>query len=234
MRKSQAVPKVLTGAKGVALCNILAMALLCLFTDADDAHAAEASIKVIQNGILKGNLVMQFRIEEVFTEKVIKFLNRGFTVKLEYKIELWRRRRYWFDNLDSQNDISYQIDFEPLEKRYICLKSQQGAAITSKLDQKLDEIIRWTTQPDPPLTIIPVGQLNPKVEYYYNIEILIATLTAENVKHLQKWLSEFGEKERERSTFTRTSFKVAADFLSSKNHKKLSVRSERFRPQDLP
>ena len=216
------------------LYRLLTVGLLCLLANADEVGAAESSIKVIQNGIRKGNLVMQFRAEGVFSEKVIKFLNRGFSVKLDYEIELWQRRKYWFDRLDSQHGISYQVEFEPLEKRYICLKSRPGAAITSKLDKQLDAIILWVSQPDPPLTIAPVERLAPQSEYYYNIEILIATLTAENVKQLQRWLGEFGGKEKEPSTVTEKSLGIVADFLSSRNHKKLSGQSERFRPVDLP
>lgn len=230
----RAVLKVLVSEKRAALSSILVVGLLCLSAGIDNVRAAEASIKLIQNGVLKGKLIMQFQAEEVFSEKVIKFLNRGFTVGIEYKVELWRKRRYWFDHLDIQHKINYQIDFEPLKKRYVCLKSQQGTAIASKLGRKLAEIVLWTTRPDPPLSIIPAERLDPKASYYYNVEILIATLTTEDIKDLQKWLSKFGEEDKETSTFTKTSFKVAADFISSRNHKKLSARSEEFRLGKLP
>jgi hypothetical protein len=229
----QAVLMLPTGDKHLVLYSILTIGLLCLLAHVNHVQAAETSIKVIRNGVLNGDLVMQFRVEEVFTEKVIKFLNRGFTVEIEYKIELWRKRRYWFDRLDCQHNISYQIDFEPLEKRYICFRSQQEAEITSKLDQQLDTIIKWTTQPEPPLNVIPLEQLDQNAEYYYNIEILIATLTTDNIKHLQKWL-EYGGKEKGNSTITGTSFKLARDFLSSRNRKKVSEQSEKFYPHDLP
>jgi len=228
-----AVLGMLTDGKSLVLYSILAIELFCLLAGVDDAHAAEATIKVIQNGILKGDLIMQFQAEEIFSEKVVRFLNRGFTVKIDYKIELWRSRRYWFDRLDIQHNISYQIDFEPLEKRYICSKSQEGAPITSKLDQQLDRIIQWATRPQPSLAVISLRQLDQEAEYYYNIEMLIATLTTENIKHLQKWL-EYGEKEKENSTVTETSFKLARDFLSSRNRRKISNRSDKFHLQALP
>ncbi len=231
----QAFLKLLSCGNNLKLFSaLLAMGLFCLLVSVDDVDAVEASVRVIQNGILESNLIMQFQAEEIFTEKVIKFLTRGFTIRVEYKIELWRSRRFWFDGLERQHNISYQIEFEPLEKRYVCLKSATREAITSKLDRQLDKIIRWTTLPEPPLVIAPVGKLSSKAEYYYNIEITIATLTSENIKHLQKWLGEFGEKDEEPSTLTKTSFRVAADFLSSRNHKKVSARSEKFRLHDLP
>jgi len=216
------------------LYRLLTIGLLCLFASADDVSAAEASIKLIQNGVRENNLVMQFQAEEVFSEKVIKFLNRGFTIRIQYSVELWRSRRYWFDHLDKNHSISYQINFAPLEKRYACLKSQQGAAITSKLDQELDTIIQWATLIDPPLIISPVKLLEPGTEYYYNIQIIVATLTGENIKDLRKWLDGIGTEEDENSTITDTTFRVAMDFISSRNQKKHSVRSEKFRPRDLP
>jgi len=216
------------------LYRIMAIGLLCVFANTSEVGAAEGLIRIVQNGVLKNNLVMRFQAEGLFTEKVTKFLNRGFTVKVEYNIELWRNRSYWFDRLDSQHSISYQINFEPLEKRYVCRRTQQGTATTSKTDKQLDEIIQWVTHPKFLMTTIPLGELNPQSKYYYNIEVIIATLTAENIRDLQRWINEFGEKDEEPSSLAKTSFKVVADFLSSKNHKKISMQSEQFYPYDLP
>ena len=225
----------LTRTKSLILYFILlAAGVFCLVAYVDDAIAAEASVKVIRNGILNGNLIMQFHAEGIFTEKVIKFLSRGFTIKVDYKIELWRKRRFWFDGLDAQYNISYQTNFEPLGKRYLSLKSEQEETITSKLERQLDKIVRWITLSEPPLVITPVGKLSSKAEYYYNIETTVATLTTENIEDLQKWLGEFSENDEEPSTLTKTSFRVAADFLSSRNHRKFSSQSEKFRLSDLP
>lgn len=229
--KFPVVPRDLAGGKITSL--IIAIGLLCLLAYVDDARAADISIKVIENGILEGNLVMQFQAEEVFSEKVIKFLTRGFTVKIEYTIELWRSRRWWFDRLDTQHNIRYQIDFEPLEKRYTCLISQQGKALTSRLERQLANIIQYTTRPELPLTIIPVAKLDRKANYYYNIIISVATLTAENISDLRKWV-RFGEKEKEGSTLAKASFKLAKDAISARHRKRVSTRTEKFRLNDLP
>jgi hypothetical protein len=209
----------------------LSVMLLCLFAS---VSAADLSISVVQNGVLKDNLVMQFQAKEVFTEKVIKFLNRGFTVRIDYTIELWQSRRFWFDHLDSQHIVSYQIDFELFEKRYTCSKLRENKVIESKLDRKLDEIVLWTTRPESPLIITSADQLDRDASYYYNMEILIATPTAENLKRLQERLSESGEEEKSLSTLTKATFRIARDYISSKNSKKLAVRSEEFRLRDLP
>jgi hypothetical protein len=213
------------------ICASLSVMMLCLFAS---VSAADLSISVLQNGVLNDNLVMQFQAKEVFTEKVIKFLNRGFTVRIDYTIELWQSRRFWFDHLDRQRIISYQIDFELFEKRYTCSKLQKGKVIESKLDRKLDEIVLWTTRPESPLTIIPADQLDQDASYYYNMEILIATPTTENLKRLQERLSESGEEEKNLSTLTKATFRIARDYISSKNSKKLAVRSEEFHLRDLP
>ncbi len=223
--------KCLAGKKIIS--SIIVVSLLCLLVYVDDARADDISVKVIENGILEGNLVMQFQAEEVFTEKVIKFLTRGFTVKIEYTIELWKSRKWWFDRLDTQHSIRYQIDFEPLEKRYTCLISEQGKAITSKLERQLANIIQYTTRPELPLIIRPAVKLDEKSSYYYNIIISVATLTAENISDLRKWI-RFGEKEKETSTLTKTSFKLAKDAISSRHRKRVSTRFDKFRLNDLP
>lgn len=212
---------------------IIAIGLLCMLTYVNNASAADISVEVVENGILGDDLVMQFQAEEVFTEKVIKFLTRGFTVKIEYTVELWRSRKWWFDRLDTQHSIRYQIDFEPLENRYTCLISEQGKAITSRLEQKLANIIQYTTRPELPLTISSIAKLDEKSSYYYNIIVSVATLTAENINDLRRWI-KFGEKEKETSTLTKTSFRLAKDAISARHRKRVSTRSEMFRLQRLP
>ncbi len=230
-RKLPIVSSYLVGGKIILL--IMAIGLFCLLAHANNTHADDISISVIANGILEDNLVMQFQAEEVFTEKVIKFITRGFTVKIEYTIELWKSRKWWFDRLDTQHSIRYQIDFEPLEKRYTCLISEQGKALTSRLEKQLAKIIQYTTQPELPLIISPVAKLDEKSKYYYNIIISVATLTAENISDLRKWI-RFGEKEKETSTLTKTSFKLAKDAISSRHRKRVSTRFDKFRLAELP
>jgi len=215
------------------ISSIIAVGLLCLAVCMGNARADDISVKVLENGILEENLVMQFLAEEVFTENVIKFLTRGFTVKIEYTIELWRSRKWWFDRLDTQHIIRYQIDFEPLEKRYTCLISEQGKAITSRLEKQLANIIQYTTRPELPLIIRPIARLDRKSSYYYNIVVSVATLTAENINDLRKWV-RFGGKEKETSTLTRTSFKLAKDAISARHRKRVSTRSQKFRLHELP
>ncbi len=228
MNPRNAALGVTTGRRSVVLYATLSIVFFCL--SVYDAHAAKAAVNVVQNGILQGSLVMQLQAEEVFTEEVIESLNTGLTAKIDYTIELWRSRSWWFDHLDIQHNISYQIDFRPLDKRYVCTKSRKGEVTESKLDPKLDSIIEWTIRPDPPLKIIPVQQLDPEDSYYYNITMSIATLTAENIDYLLK--SE--EKEEGSSPLTNIPFRFARRVISSRHRKKLSKRSEKFNLRDLP
>lgn len=216
------------------LCRILALGLLCLFANANEIAQAETSIKLVQNGILKGNLAVQFKVDDLFNEKVIKFLNRGFTIRLDYNIELWRKRGYWFDSLTNQLIISYEILFDVLEKRFLCRKIEQNNNIESRTEKQLNKLIQWLTEQNSLLIIAPLEELAPGSQYYYNIEIIIATLTADNIKDLQRWMGEFDKKGEQPSSFAKTSFKVVADFLSSRNHKRISLRSEIFSPYSLP
>ncbi len=207
--------------------------MLHLLVCENNARADDVSVKVVENGIFQDNLVMQFQAEGVFTERVIRFLTRGFTVKIEYTIELWKSRKWWFDSLDTQHIIRYQIDFEPLEKRYTCLISEQGKAITSRLEKQLANIIQYTTRPELPLIISPIAKLDRKSNYYYNIVVSVATLTAENINDLRKWV-RFGGKEKKTSTLTKTSFKLAKDAISARHRKRVSTRSQKFRLHELP
>jgi hypothetical protein len=216
-----------------ALFSILIICILSLLY-LRCAGADETNVELVLNAIAENNLVMQFQSEGIFTEKVVKFLTRGFTIQIEYKIELWRRRRFWFDSLEIQKIIGYKMEYERLGKRYVCLKYQKNESIVSKLDQQLGAIAKWITLPDPPLIVAPVKKLDQDSEYYYTIIVSVATMTAQDIEDLQKWLGEFEEEQEEPSGLTKTSFKIAADFISSRNHQEFSVRSKRFRLNKLP
>jgi hypothetical protein len=213
------------------LYRLLAIGFICLFANTNEISAAESMVRVMQNGILKGNLTMRFQAGTIFNDKVIRFLDKGFTIRVEYTIELWQSRGYWFDRLSDQQEISYQVDFDPLEKRYVCRRTHQNSSIATKADKQLDKIIQWITNSDLPVKMIPADQLDPDAKYYYNIGVLVATLTSENVKDLQKWMGEFKE---ESPSLAKTAFRIISDFISSRNHKKYFVRSEQFYSSELP
>jgi hypothetical protein len=207
--------------------------LLCLSANTSEVCAAEEMVKIIQNGIIKDDLSIKIRAgNNIFNNRIIKFLDRGFTIRIEYSIELWQSRGIWFDRLDKQQNIHYQLDFEPLEQKYICQRTFQNSQITTKMDKKIDRIIDWVINPDLAIKVSPIMQLDNNSSYYYNISVLVATLTAENLKDLQKWMGEF--ESQEESSLSKTAFKVIMDFISSRNHKQYSIKSEKFRVAELP
>ncbi|MBD3181986.1 DUF4390 domain-containing protein [Candidatus Poribacteria bacterium] len=213
---------------------VLSVIIIYYFIYPSKVIGNDEVINIVKNEVINGKLAPTFKANGVFTNRVVKYLNRGFTVRIDYKIELWRKRRFWFDSLESQKRLSYQMNFVPLEKRYLCVKYQDGKALESKLDRQQEEIIKWVTQPEPPLKLVNTMELDQKSGYYYNIEVIVATLTTENIEHLQQWLDEFDEEEEDKSTFTETTLKVAADLLSSRNRKNKTFRSEIFHIYNLP
>ncbi|MGB9596587.1 MAG: DUF4390 domain-containing protein [Candidatus Poribacteria bacterium] len=216
------------------LYRITVIGILCIFANTAEVSSAENTVRIIQNCILKGNLAMKFQADDIFDQKVMKFLNRGFTVRVEYNIELWQKRGYWFDSLRSQRSISYQINYDPIEKIYQCQRFQNGLKVTTKSDKQIDNLARWIVSPDLYLVFGPIDQLSLNDRYYYNIEVLVATLTAENVRDLRKWLGDFGEQGEQSSSFSKTAVNMIIDFLSSRNHKRFSTRSEQFYISALP
>lgn len=216
------------------LYRVMVIGILCIFANTAEVSSAENTVRIVQNCILKGNLAMKFQTDDIFNQKVMKFLNRGFTVRVEYNIELWQKRGYWFDSLRSQKSISYQINFDPIEKIYQCQRSQDGSRIITKSDKQIDNLSRWVINPDIYLIFDPIDQLSLNDRYYYNIEVLVATLTAENVRDLRRWMGDFSDKGDQSSSFSKTTINMIIDFLSSRNHKRFSVRSEQFYISELP
>ncbi len=216
------------------LYRITVIGMLCIFANTSEVSSAESTVRVIHNCILKGNLAMKFQSENIFDQKVMKFLNRGFTVRIEYNIELWQKRGYWFDSLRNQRSINYQINYDPIEKIYQCQRSQDSSDIITKSDRQIDNLAKWITSPEIYLIFDPIDQLSLNDRYYYNIEVLVATITAENVRDLRRWIGDISDQGEQTSSFSKTAVNVIIDFLSSRNHKRFFARSEQFYVSTLP
>lgn len=207
--------------------------LLCLFTNTSDVFSAEPSLTIIENGILNNNLVMRFKAENLFNERVIKFLNMSFTVRFEYNIQLWRSRSRWLDHLESQRSVSYEVTFDPIRKLYNCVRYEDNIKLEVKPITQVEHVIQWTTTLQSPVVITELSNLDDSSEYYYNIDVLLSTLTAEDIRALQNWVSQLG-RSKGQSLLSRASFKIAADLISSRNSKRFSMRLGKFLPKNLP
>ncbi len=192
-------------------------------------QAADSPITIVQNYLSSDSLVIAFdvNVEKIFTTQTRTFLQRGFTIQIDYKIELWKSRRFWFDKLKAQEHIQYELNYDILNSNYHCIFNWSDKdKIDVKKSAQLEQAIVWVTQVEP-IAILPRKQVDLEGKYYYTITADISTLTAGDIRDLQQWLKGDSDKTDE-SSISRATFRVVTAFLSAKNHRKFTMESKNF------
>lgn len=210
----------------LVLCLINSLGLLASL---NTANASEASIRIIRNQLREDTLFLSFEVnpDKVFTPQTLTFLQRGFTIRLDYTVELWRSKNFWFDRLDSQEQLRCELNYDILSRIYKCVISRTDKIELKKSDE-LSKAIEWVTKIDS-LEILDSKKLELKGRYYYNIEADVVTLTAQDIKDLQKWLdNDSDERKGAELSISRTIFNIVIAFLSAKNHRKFSMVSSKW------
>jgi len=213
----------------VFFCLVLFISVCPVFL----AIAAPPPITIVKNYISQDALVMGFSVnaEKIFTEKTLKNLNIGFTIRTVYRVELWISRRFWFDKLEAQEEITCELNYDILQENYKCLISRRDK-IEPKVSTKLKQVAEWITDVEP-IKILTADEFDFKGRYYYTIKADIATLTTEDIQNLRRWLEDSDGEEGNESSISRATFRVISAFLSSRYHRKFSVESEKFRLKEL-
>lgn len=202
---------------------------LCLLTSFNAANASEASIKIVRNQLYEDTLFLSFeaKADKVFTSQTLTFLQRGFTIRIDYTVELWRSRSFWFDKLESQEQLRCELNYDILNRVYKCVISREDK-IELKKENELTKAIEWVTKIDS-LEILNNQKLELKGRYYYTIKADVVTLTAQDIRDLQRWLEDDSdERKGGELSISRTTFNIVTAFLSAKNHRKFSMVSPKW------
>jgi len=106
-----------------------------------------------------------------------KAVRSGLPLRINVRIELWRDG--FFDHLETHEDWSAVLLFEPLERRYV-LRPSHGQA------RRLRDYAaaRSAIEAEYPLALAP-GRPG---RYYYTATLEIETLSLSDIEELQRWL----------------------------------------------
>ncbi|MBM3238505.1 DUF4390 domain-containing protein [Candidatus Poribacteria bacterium] len=213
------------------LCLIL---MFYLISSLHTVKASEAPITIVQNQLSAEALIVSFEVnaDNVFTPQTLTFLQRGFTIRTDYTVELWRSRNIWFDKLEAQEQIRCELNYDIVSRSYKCIISRTDK-IEPQKGNELSKAMEWVTKMDS-LEILTRQKLDLNGQYYYTIKADVATLTAQDMRDLQRWLeSDSGERKDGELSISRATFSIVTAFLSAKNHRKFSMESQKFRGGEL-
>ena len=146
-----------------------------LFVLNSSPSAFAESPNIVNIGVAtKGNyVVMNARMIDGFTEKILEAIESGVPMGFTFKIELRKENTAWVDSLVSSNTIRHKIQFDPLKKAYRFSevgKNVRRKVMTHKISryQKL-----MLTLKDIP--IAPIYRMNPDEKYYVRVKADLET-----------------------------------------------------------
>jgi hypothetical protein len=131
-----------------------------------------------------GLLVVEARLTEVLPSRVAESLARGMPATLQVHAELWRRRRAWFDRLESSVDASVRVRYDVWTNTYLLERRGATPIEVRTIDSAAIVLSRpWV------MAVGRVGQLSTKSRYYVALSATLRPLTVEDLAEVEGWLS---------------------------------------------
>lgn len=157
--------------------------------------------------------------------KTLTLLNSGFPTEIRYRLELWRKGRLWFDDLDGKIEWEVLVQFDPTSHAYNSVRRMGtqlhedfGAFPTAAAaEAPLGEPFR-----------VPLRPTSPG-EYYYNLVVDVRTLTESDLDALQQWLNGPGAPGKSNPiTSVRSGLGVMLSRVLGGDKRKYEARSGQF------
>lgn len=151
------------------------------------AHAVElADVRVTR---LEDRVAVALRPVRVLSPRVRESLERGMPATVRLRVELWRERAGWFDQLVGSESAETRVGRNAWSDDYQLVR--RGGPAQTLLD--LDEIEAELDRPTR-VRLAPVLELAPGERYYAIVRIEVKPLTVEDIEEVERWLS--GEAKR--------------------------------------
>lgn len=173
-----------------------------------------------------GFLWATLRLSDLFDDRVEESLTRGMPATLDLHAELWRRRRGWFDRLESSYDASVRIRYEVWNEWFQVERTGAPSRTLGTLDS-----LRLALSRPLALPVAPAARLQSDGRYYLVVSATLKPLSVEDVEEVEGWLS--GEVETKRRAgfgiFTelpRSLFDAVRNFSGFGDHRARAISPE--------
>lgn len=147
------------------------------------AHADDLAIEDL--GVQRSMLTVRVLLRHGFDTETRTSIERGLPITVRFTVELWRKRRLWFDKQLDSRVRSFRVRYDPGEKLYSV--SGTGRRRGRETFQTLDAALERLSPRD--LDVYPRPELEDGPRYYVTVEMAIQPLTVEEFRELDGWLS---------------------------------------------
>jgi hypothetical protein len=159
--------------------------LLILAATLPAASRAADPLVLEDLGVRQGMVTATARLAQGFDAETRSSVERGLPITVRYTVELWRKRRLWFDKQLDSRVRAFRVHYDPGEKLY----SVSGAdryrvrETFQTLDAALERLSPRV------LEVHPRSELEGGSTYYLTVEMAVQPLTVEEFQELDGWIS---------------------------------------------
>ena len=126
---------------------------------------------------------MDFSVDSVFNREIFRGLKKGMTAGLEYQIQLWEKRRGWFDMAVAECGVRMKIGYDNWDRKFTVMQLDQTTRFADEEDagRHCSRLIRFR--------IAGKDQLKPERTYRIFVRAVFQPMSIENVQEIRRWLS---------------------------------------------
>ena len=118
-------------------------------------------------------VVMNARLVDGFTEKILEAIQNGVTMGFTFEIELRKDNTLWVDSLVSSNKVRHRVQFDSLKKAYRF--SEFGKNIKRKIITRKESRYQKLMLTLKNIPIAPIYKLDPNEKYYVRVKADLET-----------------------------------------------------------
>ena len=118
-------------------------------------------------------LVMNARLVDGFTEKILEAIENGIPMGFTFEIELRKNNTLWVDSLVSSNKVRHRVQFDSLKKIYRF--SESGKNVKRKIITRKESRYQKLMLTLKDIPIAPIYKLDPNEKYYVRVKADLET-----------------------------------------------------------
>ena len=118
-------------------------------------------------------VVMNARLVDGFTEKILEAIENGVPMGFTFEIELRKANTLWVDSLVSSNKVRHRVQFDSLKKIYRF--SESGKNVRRKIITRKESRYQKLMLTLKNIPIAPIYKLDPNEKYYVRVKADLET-----------------------------------------------------------
>ena len=118
-------------------------------------------------------VVMNARLVDGFTEKILEAIENGVPMGFTFEIELRKANTLWVDSLVSSNKVRHRVQFDSLKKIYRF--SESGKNVRRKIITRKEPRYQKLMLTLKNIPIAPIYKLDPNEKYYVRVKADLET-----------------------------------------------------------